>query len=505
MNDHRTATAQGVDLRHVAVDVGDDRLPLGLARFEEFDHAQQPGDLLLHHLHHLLDLFDAFALGDFLPELYATAVHVVQNLLQGADTLLLHVGDAGQILTRDTTGMEGAHRQLRARFTDGLRGDDSHRLAGFDESPRRQVAAIAHGTDALTQLAGEGGADGHFARRQPAQAAQAPAEFDQRLLLRIRGAFAFGDNDLPGERVHDGFQRGHVTQAHFARQVAELIDLRHHVADRHQRGDEVGAVVARAAILADRHFHQHRAAVRAHFVGDGFLDLERPGIRLGFLVDDFFFFLVLVLFFEQRRHRVVRREVGEEGGRVDLRGDFRLRRFAYLRRLPFGQRLRLGDGHRLVVRLRGETRQEVGVGDDVLVEEFVGEAGQLLAAETQQRLARFTLRQLGGHFLGQRGRRQAMLRGMVFRFGDGRVALRAMPGRYHDPFARHAGGQGAVADFMVTAQNHLPGNRVNDVLRGDAPVDAALQRLDLFVAVADRANLDAGVGAAVVFAYDHVL
>ena len=154
MNDHGTATAQGIDFGHRAIDIGDDRLPFRFACLEEFDHAQQATDLLLHHLHHLLDLPDAFAFADLRAQLHAPAVHVVQNLLQRAHALFLHVGDTGQILAGDAAGMEGAHRQLGARLADGLRGDDPRRFADFDHAPGRQVAAITHGANPLAQFAG---------------------------------------------------------------------------------------------------------------------------------------------------------------------------------------------------------------------------------------------------------------------------------------------------------------------------------------------------------------
>jgi hypothetical protein len=44
-----------------------------------------------------------------------------------------------------TTDVEGAHRQLRARLADRLRGDHADRLADVDQAAAAQVAAVALG------------------------------------------------------------------------------------------------------------------------------------------------------------------------------------------------------------------------------------------------------------------------------------------------------------------------------------------------------------------------
>ena len=53
---------------------------------------------------------------------------------------LEELDDAGQavgdVLTDDTTGVEGPHGQLRARLADGLGGDDADRLAELDHAGR---------------------------------------------------------------------------------------------------------------------------------------------------------------------------------------------------------------------------------------------------------------------------------------------------------------------------------------------------------------------------------
>src|SRR3989442_13157253 len=67
---------------------------------------------------------------------------------------LLHAGQAlGDVDTGHTAGAEGAHRQLRARLTDRLRGEDARRLAELDQLAGREVAAVAHAADACARLA----------------------------------------------------------------------------------------------------------------------------------------------------------------------------------------------------------------------------------------------------------------------------------------------------------------------------------------------------------------
>ncbi len=49
---------------------------------------------------------------------------------------------------RGATDVERAHRELRAGFADGLRGDDADRFAELHELAGRQVAAVALRADA---------------------------------------------------------------------------------------------------------------------------------------------------------------------------------------------------------------------------------------------------------------------------------------------------------------------------------------------------------------------
>src|SRR5215218_2457345 len=65
----------------------------------------------------------------------------------------------GDVLTRDTTGVEGAHRQLGTGLTDRLGGDDADRLADVHELAGRERPAVAGGAGAQQRLTGEHAAD----------------------------------------------------------------------------------------------------------------------------------------------------------------------------------------------------------------------------------------------------------------------------------------------------------------------------------------------------------
>ena len=61
----------------------------------------------------------------------------------------------GDVLAGDAAGVEGPHRQLRARLADRLRRDDADRLADLDQVAGGQVAAVAHAAHAVACGAGE--------------------------------------------------------------------------------------------------------------------------------------------------------------------------------------------------------------------------------------------------------------------------------------------------------------------------------------------------------------
>ena len=60
----------------------------------------------------------------------------------------------GDFLNR-TTGVECPHRELRAGFPDGLRGNDTHSFTDADKHVRRQIVSVAFGADTFLSLAGE--------------------------------------------------------------------------------------------------------------------------------------------------------------------------------------------------------------------------------------------------------------------------------------------------------------------------------------------------------------
>src|SRR5690606_23926690 len=98
---------------------------------------------------------------------------------------------------RRTTDVERAERELRARLTDRLRGQDADSLADVDCLHRREVAAVALAADAALRLAGQHGTDLH--------------RLDARVLDQVGVLFADHvarlDDELTVDRVIDVFQR----------------------------------------------------------------------------------------------------------------------------------------------------------------------------------------------------------------------------------------------------------------------------------------------------------
>src|ERR1019366_4866677 len=60
---------------------------------------------------------------------------------------------------RHTAGVERAHRELRAGFADGLRGEDADRFAEFHQRAGRQIASVTVHTNAVLAFAGQHRAD----------------------------------------------------------------------------------------------------------------------------------------------------------------------------------------------------------------------------------------------------------------------------------------------------------------------------------------------------------
>src|SRR5262249_43388489 len=105
--------------------------------------------------------------------------------------------------------VERAHRELRARLADRLRGDDAHREAAFDETPGREIAAIALRAHTAAGRARQHGADLH---------ALDAGRFDlfRQFLLQLAPRF---DDGLAGGRVDDRLERDAADDA-----VAEALD-----------------------------------------------------------------------------------------------------------------------------------------------------------------------------------------------------------------------------------------------------------------------------------------
>ena len=63
---------------------------------------------------------------------------------------------------RRATNVERAHGELRTRFADRLRGDDTDGLAHVDRRPARQVAAVTFAANPILSFAGQDRTDLHF-------------------------------------------------------------------------------------------------------------------------------------------------------------------------------------------------------------------------------------------------------------------------------------------------------------------------------------------------------
>ena len=101
----------------------------------------------------------------------AVAVHGDQlalGVLNGGDAEELHEAVGLGVLLRlfarsrrRSTDVERTHGELRSRFADRLRGDDTHRFAAFHHPAGRQVAAVAELANAALRFAGQHRADLH--------------------------------------------------------------------------------------------------------------------------------------------------------------------------------------------------------------------------------------------------------------------------------------------------------------------------------------------------------
>src|SRR5207244_10063998 len=110
---------------------------------------------------------------------------------------------------RRPADVEGPHRELRARFADGLGGDDTHRLAELREPPGAEVTPVAHDANPALGVTRERGADAHTLQTRVLD-----------LLGELLGDLRVDlDDDLAGERVADILRRDATQDA-----VAERLD-----------------------------------------------------------------------------------------------------------------------------------------------------------------------------------------------------------------------------------------------------------------------------------------
>src|SRR5207253_808384 len=126
---------------------------------------------------------------------------------------LLHARQTrGDVDTRDAASVEGTHGELCTRLTDGLRCDDTNRIANRDESTRTHVPAVAVLADAMARLAGQ--------RRTQIQRGNLAACRDVIAHILVDDGVALGD-DLAGRLVHD-VGRDHATGQLRQAQVAPV-------------------------------------------------------------------------------------------------------------------------------------------------------------------------------------------------------------------------------------------------------------------------------------------
>ena len=138
--DEDLARLDRLAVAHLEARAVDDRIALAVAALRVLDH-QRSGAVHDDQLAGVL----ARALGlDHLQALVADRAGVL-----GVERRLLRDS------RRRAADVERAHRQLRARLADRLRGDDADREAELDQAPGREVAAVALGAAAAAARAGQ--------------------------------------------------------------------------------------------------------------------------------------------------------------------------------------------------------------------------------------------------------------------------------------------------------------------------------------------------------------
>jgi hypothetical protein len=99
-----------------------------------------------------LGFLDLYGTGNFGDDGQTLWLSRLEQFLDAGKTL-------GDVITGNTTGMEGTHCQLGARLADGLGGNEADRLADVARLAKRQVDAVTFGADADFGTAGQRGPD----------------------------------------------------------------------------------------------------------------------------------------------------------------------------------------------------------------------------------------------------------------------------------------------------------------------------------------------------------
>src|ERR1017187_8500865 len=152
---------------------------------------------------------------------------------------------------RHTTGVERAHRELRAGFADGLRGDDANRLAELDERAGSQIAAVAMFADTKLAFASEHRTDADAIH---ARNVNAPGLFLVNFLVRMNEKFlraSWVDNVVARKAAHET--------------VGDL----HHFVFAFEHGGDPDAVRRAAIPFLDDHVLRNVHELAGHITGIG--------------------------------------------------------------------------------------------------------------------------------------------------------------------------------------------------------------------------------------------
>src|SRR5438552_7251116 len=139
---------------------------------------------------------------------------------------------------RGAADVEGAHRELRARLADRLRGDDADRLPQLGQPAGAEVAAVAHDADPALGVARQRRADAHALEARVLDA-----------LRQLLGDLVVGlDDDLARQQIADVF-RGDAAENAVAQRLDDI------AAFDQRRGVDV--LHRAAVVLGDDHVLGH--------------------------------------------------------------------------------------------------------------------------------------------------------------------------------------------------------------------------------------------------------